>query len=78
MKPDYSNISYENFKVRGPIVDGIFYPDDDLLLHNKVELLIENSKIMPGKAAGIISPHAAFAFPENFQQQLFNLQRKEI
>ena len=62
MNPDYSNISYEKFKVRGPIVDGIFYPDDDLLLHNKVELLIDNSKIKPGRSAGIISPHAAFAF----------------
>ena len=62
MKPDYSNISYESFKVRGPIVDGIFYPDDDLLLHNKVELLISSSKVKPGKAAGIITPHAAFAF----------------
>ncbi len=62
MVTDYSNISYENFKVRGPIVDGIFYPDDDLLLHNKVELLIENSRVQPGRSSGIISPHAAFAF----------------
>ncbi len=62
MTKDYSNISYENFKIRGPIVDGIFYPDDDLLLHNKVELLIENSKVKPGKSSGIITPHAAFAF----------------
>ena len=62
MKPDYSNLSYENFKIRGPIVDGIFYPDDDLLLQNKVESLISNSKIKPGKAAGIITPHAAFTF----------------
>ena len=62
MKTDYSNISYENYKIRGPIVDGIFYPDDDLLLKNKVELLIDNSKIKPGKSSGIITPHAAFAF----------------
>ena len=62
MKPDYSNLSYEDFKIRGPIVDGIFYPDDDLLLHNKVDFLISESNIKPGKAAGIVTPHAAFAF----------------
>ena len=79
MNTDYSNISYENYKIRGPIVDGIFYPDDDLLLHNNIEHLLEISKIKPGKAMGIITPHAALPFSGDLAASSFqSVSEREI
>ncbi len=62
MNIDFSKIFYGNHKIRGPIVDGIFYPDDDLLLQNRIKELLDKSDIKPGNSFGIITPHAALPF----------------
>ena len=61
-----TNIPYKKLKIREPIVDGIFYPDNNLLLRKKIKLLIEKSGIEPGNSLGIISPHAALDFSGEF------------
>jgi AmmeMemoRadiSam system protein B len=79
MNTDYSNISYENYKIRCPIVDGIFYPDDDLLLQNNIEHLLEDSDTKPGKAMGIITPHAALPFSGDLAASSFqSVSEREI
>ncbi len=48
--------------MRAPIVDGIFYPSEKSPLLNMVEDLLKNTDNAKGKAAAIISPHAAYQY----------------
>lgn len=59
-----------NKKVRGPIVDGIFYPEDKILLEKEIISLLETVKPEIGKlpqkcVSGIIAPHASFSISGN-------------
>lgn len=59
-----------NKKVRGPLVDGIFYPEEKILLEKEIISLLEEVKPeiekLPLKSvSGIIAPHASFSISGN-------------
>jgi predicted class III extradiol MEMO1 family dioxygenase len=47
-------------KVRGPVVDEIFYPSDPRALTEAVTGLLGASRIAAGEAAALVLPHAAY------------------
>ncbi len=49
-------------QIRASIVDGIFYPSRRKELAALVNQLWEESDVPPGRAGGIISPHAAYQY----------------
>ncbi len=62
MAAEFSDLFHVKDKIRGPIVDGIFYPDDDRLLKEEIRFLLEEVDDPPGQSFGIIVPHAALPF----------------
>ena len=72
MTEDLADILKTEGKSRCPIVDGIFYPDDDKLLKEEVRFLLEEVDDAPGSALGIVAPHAAFPFSGSLAAVAFN------
>ena len=62
MAPELSNLFQIKEKIRGPIVDGIFYPDDENLLSEEIRYLLDEVDGNAGNSFGIIAPHAALPF----------------
>jgi len=56
------NDSTPEVMVREAMVEGIFYPADRPELISTIQGLLSNSRILPGKARMIVSPHGSFEF----------------
>jgi len=48
--------------IREPIVEGIFYPDEEQELHTRVRDLLRRSAVPAGNAASIVVPHAGYDY----------------
>ncbi|WP_455382306.1 AmmeMemoRadiSam system protein B, partial [Salinispira pacifica] len=48
--------------VREPIVEGIFYPDEEQELHTRVRDLLRRSEVPAANAGAIIVPHAGYDY----------------
>ncbi|MEW5818451.1 MAG: AmmeMemoRadiSam system protein B [Spirochaetota bacterium] len=49
-------------KIREPIASGLFYPEDESELRNKLEELFAAGTCGPGSAVCIVSPHAGYEY----------------
>ncbi|MBN1696850.1 MAG: AmmeMemoRadiSam system protein B [Spirochaetales bacterium] len=49
-------------KIRGSIVNGIFYPSEEDKLRSLLEKLLNESPEKPGNAFAIVSPHAGYSY----------------
>lgn len=48
--------------IREPIVEGIFYPDEEQELHSRVRDLLRCSAVPAGNAAAVLVPHAGYDY----------------
>ena len=58
-------------RAREPIVNGIFYPDDEGELRLEVERLLSSSDTEPGSAGVIVSPHAGYVYAGEHMARAF-------
>ena len=50
-----------HLRIREPIVDGIFYPEDADELRREVDSLLSKTAAVPGSPAALVSPHGGFS-----------------
>ncbi|MDX9801021.1 MAG: AmmeMemoRadiSam system protein B [Spirochaetia bacterium] len=72
MTTEISDLYQPEGKVRGPIVDGIFYPDDGKLLTEEIRYLLQEVAGIKGSSFGIIVPHAALPFSGSLAAAAYN------
>lgn len=72
MTTEIANMLQPEGKIRGPIVDGIFYPDDDKLLTEEIRYLLQDVEEIHGSSFGIIVPHAALPFSGSLAAAAYN------
>jgi MEMO1 family protein len=52
----------KGYKIREPLVDGLFYPLERDRLEQNIKTLLSDSKVKEGSATAVISPHASYDY----------------
>jgi len=55
-------VNTQEMKIREPIVDGIFYSNDQTELHNRVNSLLNSAEVSDNNAIASIVPHAGYNY----------------